>query len=44
MEGKAPIAVTANHPHIKPDVYPRVDDEATILLEYADATGIIEAS
>ena len=44
MEGKAPIAVTAITRHIKPDVYPRVDDEATILLEYADATGIIEAS
>ena len=44
MDGKAPIAVTAITRHIKPDVYPKVDDEATILLEYADATGIIEAS
>jgi predicted dehydrogenase len=44
MDGKAPIAVTAITRHIKPDVYPNVDDEATILLEYADATGIIEAS
>jgi predicted dehydrogenase len=44
MDGKAPIAVTAITRHIKPDVYPRVDDEATILLEYTDATGIIEAS
>ncbi len=44
MGGKAPIAVTAITRHIKPDVYPNVDDDATILLEYADATGIIEAS
>ncbi len=44
MDGKPPVAVTAITRHIKPDVYPNVDDEATILLEYADATGIIEAS
>jgi predicted dehydrogenase len=44
MDGKAPIAVTAVTRHIKPDVYPKVDDDATILLEYPEATGIIEAS
>ena len=44
MQGKAPIAVTAVTHHIKPSIYPKVDDDATILLEYADATGIIEAS
>jgi predicted dehydrogenase len=44
MGGKAPIAVTAITRHIKPELYPRVDDEATILLEYPEATGIIEAS
>ena len=44
MHGKAPIAVTAMTHHIKPDIYPKVDDDATILLEYPDATGIIEAS
>lgn len=44
MKGKTPIAVTAITRRIKPDVYPKVDDDATILLEYADATGIIEAS
>lgn len=44
MHGKAPIAVTAVTHHIKPNVYPKVEDDATILLEYADATGIIEAS
>ena len=44
MQGKAPVAVTAMTHHIKPDIYPKVDDDATILLEYPDATGIIEAS
>lgn len=44
MDGKMPIAVTAITRHIKPELYPNVDDEATILLEYENATGIIEAS
>jgi predicted dehydrogenase len=44
MHGKAPVAVTAITHHIKPSIYPKVDDDATILLEYPDATGIIEAS
>lgn len=44
MQGKAPVAVSAITHRIKPSVYPKVDDDATILLEYPDATGIIEAS
>ncbi|MCX2575186.1 Gfo/Idh/MocA family protein [Pedobacter sandarakinus] len=44
MDGKAPKSVSAITHQIKPDVYPKVDDDATILLEYGDATGIIEAS
>jgi predicted dehydrogenase len=44
MDGKAPVAVTAVTHQIKPNVYPKVDDDATILLEYPKATGIIEAS
>ncbi len=44
MHGKAPISVTAVTHQIKPSIYPKVDDDATILLEYPDATGIIEAS
>lgn len=44
MDGKPPIAVTAITHQIKKDVYPNVDDDATILLEYKDATGIVEAS
>jgi predicted dehydrogenase len=44
MGGKTPIAVTAITKQIKPHIYPNVDDEATILIEYKDATGIVEAS
>ncbi|WP_255373189.1 Gfo/Idh/MocA family protein [Chitinophaga sp. YR627] len=44
MDGKAPVSVTAVARHIKPAVYPKVEDDATILLEYPEATGIIEAS
>lgn len=44
MNGKAPLAVSAVTHQIKPYMYPNVDDDATILLEYPDATGIIEAS
>lgn len=44
MKGQPPISVTAITRHIKPDIYPKVDDDATILLEYPEATGIIEAS
>jgi predicted dehydrogenase len=44
MDGKAPIAVTAVTRQLKKDVYPNVDDDATILLEYPEATGIIEGS
>ena len=44
MHGKMPVAVTAVTKHIKPNIYPKVDDDATILVEYPNATGIIEAS
>ncbi|MBC7565722.1 MAG: Gfo/Idh/MocA family oxidoreductase [Pedobacter sp.] len=44
MDGAMPISVTAITKRIKPDVYPKVDDDATILVEYPNATGIIEAS
>jgi predicted dehydrogenase len=44
MKGKMPVSVTAITKRIQPTAYPKVDDEATILVEYADATGIIEAS
>ena len=44
MNGKAPISVTAVTHHLKPMIYPKVEDDATILLEYPNATGVIEAS
>lgn len=44
MDNQRPIAVTAVTQRFQPEVYPRVDDEATILLEYPGAQGIIQAS
>jgi predicted dehydrogenase len=44
MDNQRPIAVTAVTQHLQPQVYPRVDDEATILVEYPKAQGIIQAS
>jgi predicted dehydrogenase len=44
MKGQKPTSVTAVTQHIKPKVYPKVDDEATILLTYPQAQGIIQAS
>jgi predicted dehydrogenase len=44
MDNQRPIAVTAVTQHFQPAVYPRVDDEATILVEYPKAQGIIQAS
>ncbi|WP_428329637.1 Gfo/Idh/MocA family protein [Mucilaginibacter sp.] len=44
MHGERPIAVTAIAKHYKPNVYPKVEDDATILVEYKTATGQIEAS
>jgi predicted dehydrogenase len=44
MKGARPIAVTAVAKHYKPGVYPKVEDDATIIVEYPNATGMIEAS
>jgi predicted dehydrogenase len=44
MHGQQPIAVTAIARHFKPLIYPKVEDDATILVEYPTATGQIEAS
>lgn len=44
MKGARPIAVTAVVRQYKPNVYPKVDDDATVLVEYKNATGQIEAS
>lgn len=44
MGGQKPVSVFATLKHQKPDVYPNVDDDATIVLEYPDVTTIIMAS
>jgi predicted dehydrogenase len=43
-KGQKPVSVTAVTRHFKPDVYPKVDDEATIIVSYPDAQCIIQAS
>jgi predicted dehydrogenase len=44
MDNRRPRTVTAVAQHFQPATYPKVDDEATILLEYPAAQGIIQAS
>ena len=44
MDGQRPLAVTAVTQRFQPDVYRNVDDEATILIEYPSAQGIVQAS
>jgi predicted dehydrogenase len=44
MNGQRPETVTAVTQQIKPQIYPRVDDEATIILTYPRAQAIIQAS
>jgi len=44
MQGQRPLSVFAVTQQIKPEIYPKVDDEATIVLTYPKAQGIIQAS
>lgn len=44
LQGQKPLSVTAVTRQNKPDIYPRVDDEATIILQYPKAQCIIQAS
>jgi predicted dehydrogenase len=44
LDNERPLAVTAVTQHIKPDVYPRVDDEATVIVTYPKVQAILEAS
>lgn len=44
MHGQRPTQVMAITQQIKPDVYPKVDDEATIVLTYPETQTIIQAS
>jgi scyllo-inositol 2-dehydrogenase (NADP+) len=44
MNNQRPLAVTARVQTFKPQIYTRIDDEATVLIEYSGAQGIIQAS
>jgi predicted dehydrogenase len=44
MKGEAPLTVTAVTQQFKPEIYPKVEDEATIVLAYCNAQVIIQAS
>ncbi len=44
MDNQRPLSVTAVTQTIKPDIYRRVDDEATIVLTYPRAQAILQAS
>jgi predicted dehydrogenase len=44
MLGERPTSVFAVTQHFKPKVYPKVEDEATIVVTYPEAQGIIQAS
>ena len=44
MAGARPVSVMAMTQTFKPTVYPRVDDEATIVVTWPEAVGIIQAS
>jgi glucose-fructose oxidoreductase len=44
MHGETPLTVTAVTNHDKPEIYPRVDDDATIVLAYPHAQAVIQAS
>jgi predicted dehydrogenase len=44
MDGQKPISVFAVAQHLKPDVYPKVEDDATIVLTYPKAQAILEPS
>jgi len=44
MHGETPITVTAVVNHDKPHLYPKVDDDATVVLTYSHAQAVIQAS
>ena len=44
MDSQRPFAVTAVTQTFRPQINPQVDDDATIIVEYPRAMGIIEAS
>ena len=44
MHGEAPLTVTAVVNHDKPQIYPKVDDDSTVILAYPHAQAVIQGS
>jgi predicted dehydrogenase len=44
LDGEKPVSVTAVALHIKPDIYPKVEDDATIILNYSKAEVVLQPS
>src|SRR5277367_1488054 len=44
MNGEAPVSVMAVTKELQPELYPKLDDEAVIVLNYSSAVAIVEAS
>ena len=44
MHGESPLSVTAKTQQVKPDVYPHVEDDATVIVQYPHAQAILEGS
>ncbi len=44
MKGQAPLTVTAVTKQLQPERYPKVDDEADVILTYRSAVALIEGS
>jgi predicted dehydrogenase len=44
MDGQKPVSVFAAVQHLKPNIYPRVEDDATIVVTYPDAQVILQPS
>jgi predicted dehydrogenase len=44
MDGQGPTSVIAVTQHLQPEIYPKVDDEATVVITYPRAQAILQAS
>ena len=44
MDGEVPLSVTAVTRQLQPSLYPQVDDEAEMILNYKNAVAIVQAS
>ena len=44
MHGETPETVTAVVNHDKPEIYPKVDDDSTVVLQYPKAQAVIQGS